>query len=147
MEVLIPDFNGSDESLQTVVFEGPAVLNHNIETVKRLYPVVRLQADYKRSLKLLRKVKKLNKNMKTKSGIMVGLGETEEEVFQAMRDLREVSCDMLIIGQYLSPSEKHFPVMRFYHPDEFLKMKEIGKKLGFLEIKSTPLARSSCQFD
>jgi len=146
IEVLIPDFRGSDESLKMVVLEKPDILNHNIETVERLYPVVRPEADFKRSLELLRRVKKFDNSIKTKSGIMVGLGETKNEVVQTMKYLRKVSCDMLIIGQYLSPSENHYPVKRFYHPDEFLEMKNIGEKLGFLKIKSTPLARSSYQF-
>ncbi|MFC1562804.1 lipoyl synthase [candidate division KSB1 bacterium] len=147
VEVLIPDFNGCDESLKVVIFEKPDVLNHNIETVERLYPVMRPQADYKRSLELLKKSKEIDKNLKTKSGLMVGLGETKDEVVKAIKDLREVACDMLIIGQYLSPSEKHYPINRFYHPDEFMEMQNIGMEMGFLEIKSTPLARSSYQFD
>ena len=147
IEVLIPDFNNSEESLRVVVNEKPEILNHNMETVERLYPVIRPQADYKRSLELLGKVRKLDENIKTKSGIMVGLGENKEEVVNTMGELRNVSCDMLTIGQYLRPSETHHPVIRYYHPDEFIEMKEIGEKLGFSEVKSSPLVRSSYQLD
>ncbi|NVM03608.1 MAG: lipoyl synthase, partial [Candidatus Helarchaeota archaeon] len=140
-----PDFNGSEEALKIVVNEKPEILNHNIETVERLYPLIRPQADYRRSLELLCKVKKIDRNIKTKSGIMVGLGEIKEEIVEAMTQLRNVFCDILTIGQYLRPSEKHYPVIRYYHPDEFKQMKEIGEKLGFLEVKSSPLVRSSYQ--
>jgi len=147
IEVLIPDFGGSEKSLRKVINENPEILNHNIETVERLYPVIRPEADYKHSIELLRKVKRIDGNIKTKSGIMMGLGETKEEVIKTMVNLRNVSCDILTIGQYLRPSEMHCPVIRYYHPDEFIEMKEIGKKLGFSEVKSSPLVRSSYQLN
>ena len=147
IEVLIPDFSGSEESLRIITDEKPEILNHNIETVERLYPIIRARADYWCSIKLIQKVKNIDKNIKTKSGIIVGLGETKEEVVKTMVDLRNVSCDIMTIGQYLRPSEMHYPVIRYYHPDEFIEMKEIGEKLGFSEVKASPLVRSSYQLN
>ncbi|MCJ7509197.1 MAG: lipoyl synthase [candidate division Zixibacteria bacterium] len=143
IEVLIPDFRGSSESLKIVLKAEPDVLNHNLETVKRLYPLVRSGADYNRSLEVLQKAKRYDRELITKSGIMVGLGEKWEEIVESMQDLRKVGCDILTIGQYLSPSENHLPIDRYYTPEEFGKLKEIAKGLGFLGIHSGPLVRSS----
>lgn len=143
VEVLTPDFAGSLDSLKLVLDARPDVLNHNMETVKRLYPQVRKGADYERSLKLLCRVKRIDENMTTKSGIMVGLGEAWDEVTELMRDLRNANCDLLTIGQYLSPSESHLPVTKFYHPDEFAKLKSTGERMGFAHVESGPLVRSS----
>ncbi len=139
IEVLIPDFGGRRRSLKTVLKEKPDVLNHNIETVRRLFPKVRPGGKYDRSIRILREAKK---EVTTKSGFMVGMGETWEEIIETMRDLRGVA-DILTIGQYLQPSEKHLPVERYYHPSEFEKMKEIGYGMNFKHIESGPLVRSS----
>jgi len=143
IEVLIPDFRGSSENLEIVLKAKPDVLNHNLETVKKLYPLVRKGADYDRSLELIRKAKEYDKKLITKSGIMVGLGEKWEEIVESMQDLRKVGCGILTIGQYLSPSENHLPVDRYYTPEEFGKLKEIALQLGFSGVHSGPLVRSS----
>ncbi|MFQ6031549.1 MAG: lipoyl synthase [Candidatus Zixiibacteriota bacterium] len=144
-EVLIPDFLGSFDSLKIVLDEKPDILNHNLETVKRHYPQVRKGADYQRSLNLFRIAKNHDPNLITKSGIMVGLGETWAEIIELMRDLRNVGCNLLTIGQYLSPSREHLPILKYYHPDEFAELKRIGKRMGFLHVESGPLVRSSYQ--
>lgn len=143
IEVLIPDFVGSREALQKVIDAQPEVINHNIETVVRLYKLVRPKAVYKRSLELLRQVKIRGKNIISKSGIMVGLGEEKEEVIEAMKDLREVDCDILTIGQYLKPSPHHLKVNEYIHPDKFEEYQNIGMSLGFKYVTSNPLVRSS----
>ena len=143
VEVLIPDFGGSLESLETVLEAKPDVLNHNMETVQRLYPQVRKGADYRRSLYLLRNVKEVDKSMVTKSGVMLGLGESLEEIVELIRDLRNVDCNLLTIGQYLSPSNEHLPIAKFYHPDEFAELKVVGEEMGFAHVESGPLVRSS----
>lgn len=142
IEVLIPDFKGDTTALQTVIEAGPVIINHNIETVPRLYSEVRPQAVYLRSLELLRKVKELS-SLYSKSGLMVGLGETYEEVVQSLHDLREVDCDFLTIGQYLAPSKKHHPVVEYIHPDIFAQYKEEALAMGFKGVASGPLVRSS----
>ena len=147
VEVLIPDFKGNANSLQKIADAGPEIINHNIETVSRLYPEVRPMASYRRSLELLKNIKLLNENIFSKSGIMIGLGEEEDEVINVMKDLRSVECDFLTIGQYLAPSKNHHPVVEYKHPDVFNRYKEIGKKLGFKYIASAPLVRSSYQAD
>ena len=143
VEVLVPDFNGSWEALQKIIDVQPEVINHNMETVPRLYPLVRPKAVYKLSLELLRQVKIRNKNIVSKSGIMVGLGEKKEEVIQAMKDLRQVNCDVLTIGQYLRPSPHHLEVQEYIHPDKFEEYRKIGMSLGFKYVASAPLVRSS----
>jgi lipoic acid synthetase len=143
VEVLIPDFHGSAEALNAVVQAHPEVINHNVETVPRLYPDVRPGADYSRSLGLLFMVKNLNSEIITKSGLMLGLGETKEEVVEVMKDLREANCDLLTLGQYLQPSPKHHPVVRFISPEEFSQYRDIGKEMGFIEVAAAPLVRSS----
>jgi len=141
VEVLIPDFEGDEAALQAVLDEYPDILNHNIETVRRLFPSVRPQGKYERSLTLLERAKR--KGARTKSGLMVGMGETADEVREVLRDLRRAGCEILTIGQYLQPTNRHLPVVRFYHPDEFAAFKTEGLALGFSHVESGPLVRSS----
>jgi lipoic acid synthetase len=143
VEVLIPDFKGKWSSLKTVVKEGPDVLNHNVETVRRLYPEVRPQADYRRSVELLKRSKEIDPHLVTKSGFMLGLGETEEEVLDLLRDLKEVECDFLTIGQYLQPRSDRLPVLQYIPPEEFEKYRETGEEMGFKAVGSGPFVRSS----
>jgi lipoic acid synthetase len=143
IEVLIPDFKGDLRSLKAVLKECPEVLNHNIETISRLYPRVRPLADYKRSLNLLKRSKEDCPHIPTKSGFMLGLGETQEEVLELLRDLREVGCDFLTIGQYLQPRQDRLPVVRFIPPEEFEEYKRIGEEMGFRAVASGPFVRSS----
>jgi len=141
IEVLIPDFRGVAWALDLIIDTKPDILNHNTETVPRLYKIVRPQAKYERSLELLKRAKK--KGMVTKSGLMLGLGEEIDEVVNVMNDLRKVGCDILTLGQYLQPSKDHLAVDRYVHPDEFLMLKEQGIELGFRHVESGPLVRSS----
>jgi len=143
VEVLVPDFQGSVAALKTVVDAAPEVLNHNIETVPRLYPHVRPQASYHRSLELLRAARKMNPNLLTKSGLMVGLGEMAMEVEDVMADLRKAGCEMLTIGQYLSPSGRHFPVVEYIHPDAFASYHRTALNMGFRSVAASPFVRSS----
>ncbi len=141
METLIPDFAGKWENLQIIIDAAPEIVSHNLETVRRLTKEVRIQAKYDRSLELLRRLKE--GGMKTKSGVMLGLGESEAEVFETMEDLRSVNVDILTLGQYLQPTVKHLPVVEFIHPDQFAKYREEGLKMGFKFVESGPLVRSS----
>jgi lipoic acid synthetase len=141
IEVLIPDFEGIDAALATVCSEKPEILNHNIETVERLFPSIRPQGKYQRSLEVLRKAKQ--QGMTTKSGLILGLGETLDEAREVMRDLRSTGCDITTIGQYLQPTRQHLPVARFYEPSEFALLKEEGLAMGFTHVESGPLVRSS----
>jgi lipoic acid synthetase len=143
IEVLTPDWEGDWENLRRVVEAGPVVYNHNVETVPRLSRQVRSKARYDRSLELLSQVKKIDPNMTTKSGIMVGLGETLPEIVETMEALVAHEVDLLTVGQYLQPDTKHLPVKRYYHPDEFAEIKEIGERIGFKHIESGPFVRSS----
>jgi lipoic acid synthetase len=143
VEVLIPDFKGNWDALAEVVEARPDVLNHNMESIARLYDVVRPQAKYGRSLELLERVKQLDPDMRTKSGLMVGLGEDMSELLDTMRDLSRVRCDLLTIGQYLRPSERHLPVVRYYPPEDFDALKRQGDLMGFVHVESGPLVRSS----
>ncbi len=143
VEVLIPDLEGNWEALQTIVQARPEVLNHNTETVSRLYRRVRPYANYQQTLTLLQIVKQLDRQMLTKSGLMVGLGETVTELLETMQDLRDTGCDILTIGQYLSPSPRHLPIQRYYTPEEFDELKEVGIEMGFRHVESGPLVRSS----
>lgn len=143
VEVLTPDFRGDMEALMLVLSANPDVFNHNIETVKRLYPVIRPQADYQRSLKILRKSAKITAAIKTKSGLMLGFGETFDEVIEALYDLRECGCNVLTIGQYLRPSKNNIPVAQYIKPEEFERLKEVAISLGFDYVASGPLVRSS----
>ncbi len=143
VEVLIPDFKGNWDALAEVVEARPDVLNHNMESIARLYDIVRPQAKYERSLELIDRVKQLDPEMRTKSGLMVGLGEEMSELLDTMRDLSQVNCDLLTIGQYLRPSEQHLPVVRYYPPEDFAELKRQGDLMGFVHIESGPLVRSS----
>jgi lipoyl synthase len=143
IEVLIPDLCGDWAALEIVLRAAPQVLNHNTETVPRLYRQVRPQGNYIRSLELLTKSRQMNPKVYTKSGIMVGLGETDAEVRQTMSDLREVDCDILTIGQYLQPSPKHLEVAEYVTPEQFAAWREFGESIGFLQVVSSPLTRSS----
>jgi lipoic acid synthetase len=141
VEVLIPDFKGSEEALNIVLDAGPDILNHNLETVPRLYRTVRPQANYRQSLEVLSRAKA--KGFVTKTGMMLGIGERTEEVIEAMKDVREMKCDILTLGQYLRPTKEHLPVDRYVHPDEFKMLKDLGMEMGFKHVESGPLVRSS----
>ena len=143
VEVLIPDFKGDRGLLSLVVKAEPDILNHNIETVPSLYREVRPQADYSRSLELLKNVKEVNRNMLTKSGIMLGLGEKKEQVLSVLEDLCSIGCDLLTIGQYLAPSAEHHPVVEYIHPDIFSEYRDAALKMGFKSVASAPFVRSS----
>ena len=143
IEVLIPDFQGNEEALQTVLDARPDVLNHNTETVPRLYRMARSGGRYQRTLDLLTRSRRYAPAIPTKTGVMVGLGEERDELVQVFRDLRNVGCEILTIGQYLRPSPAHAPMVRYYHPDEFLTLKQIALDLGFVHVESGPLVRSS----
>ncbi len=143
VELLIPDFKGSDTALRLVVDARPDILNHNLETAARLYRIARPGGRYDRALRLLRRAKEMDPEMITKSGIMCGLGEDWDELLVAMRDLREQDVDILTLGQYLRPSGGHLPVARFYTPDEFSQLREFGRELGYRHVEAGPLVRSS----
>ena len=143
IEVLIPDFSGSFEALKKVINASPDILNHNIETVPVLYPVIRPMADYERSLLLLSRVKAIDNEQVTKSGLMIGLGETFDEIIGSAEDLRKHSCEIITIGQYLQPSKSHFPVKKYYTPKEFEELKREVMKLNFRHVECGPLVRSS----
>ena len=143
IEVLIPDFNGDLSCLLAVLRETPDVLNHNVETVCRLYPQVRPQADYRRSLELLKRAKKSSPHLLTKSGFMLGLGEAQQEVLDLLRDLRDAGCNFLTIGQYLQPRPDRLPVARYIPPEECEEYKRIGEEMGFERVASGPFVRSS----
>jgi len=143
IEVLIPDFKGNPEALRLVVDARPDILNHNLETIERLYRIARPGGRYPRALELLRRAKTLAPDQMTKSGIIVGLGEEWDELVVAMRDLRAQDVDILTIGQYLRPSEQHLPIARWYTPDEFAELKQIGMAMGYRHIEAGPLVRSS----
>lgn len=143
IEVLTSDFQGNPENIKIVAEASPDVFAHNIETVERLYPVVRRQGKYEWALKLLKSVKLMNPNQLTKSSLILGMGETFEEIIQTMKDLRDVGCDIFTTGQYLQPSKRHAPVMKYYTPEEFAEIKRIGLEIGFKYVHSGPLVRSS----
>ena len=143
VEVLIPDFEGDERALHKVLEARPDVLNHNLETVPRLYPSVRPEAVYRRSLELLERVEAYDSTIPTKSGLMLGLGESPEEIGRTLRDLRQVGCSLLTLGQYLQPTRRHLPVHRFVHPDEFEEWRTVALDLGFAEVASGPFVRSS----
>ena len=143
IEVLTPDFRGKESAIDLVAKEKPTIFNHNLETIKRLYSTIRPQADYERSLALLERVKTQAPKIITKTGIMVGLGESRDEVLQVMKDARNVGVDMMTIGQYLQATLKNYPVQEYIHPKIFEDYKEEGMKMGFLYIESAPLVRSS----
>jgi len=145
IEVLVPDFRGDWRALETLMRARPDILNHNIETVRRLFRRVRPRGSYERSLELLRRAQAMEPDIPTKSGLILGLGENWEEILQTMADLRAVGCDILTIGQYLRPtnSPRHIPIARYYTPEEFRQLKEEGQKMGFRWVESGPLVRSS----
>lgn len=147
IEILTPDFGGNFEALKVVLDAGPTVLNHNIETVRSIFSTVRPRGDYDLSLEFLRRSKEIDPGIATKSGIMVGLGESRSELGHTMFDLSEQGVDFLTVGQYLRPSAKHIEMSRFYHPNEFKDIEEEGRKLGFLNVASGPLIRSSYHAD
>jgi lipoic acid synthetase len=143
VELLVPDFKGSDTALRIVVDARPDILNHNLETVERLYRIARPGGRYPRALRLLRRAKEMAPDLRTKSGIICGLGEEWEELLVAMRDLREQGVDILTLGQYLRPSSGHLPVARFYTPDEFAELRQLGRAMGYRHVEAGPLVRSS----
>ena len=147
VEVLIPDFEGNPDALDTVMDAAPDTLNHNIETVRRMFHRVRPRGDFDQSLELLARAKSIDPNAVTKSGMMVGLGETWDEIIENMRELRSVDCDLLTIGQYLRPSQKHIALDRWYTPEEFAELRREGEALGFRHVASGPLVRSSYHAD
>jgi lipoic acid synthetase len=153
IEVLVPDFNESNDAIEMVLAARPHIFNHNLETVRRLTPSVRHRATYNRSLAVLARVKELHAPrtthhaLHTKSGIMLGLGEREEEVLQAMADLRAAKCDILTLGQYLQPTLKHLPVIEFIHPEKFAEYKTRAEQMGFIHVASGPMVRSSYHAD
>ena len=143
VEVLVPDFHAQDWCIQIVLDAGPDIYNHNMETVERLTPLVRSRARYRTSLQVLRRAKDLSPEVVTKSGVMLGFGEKETELFQIMDDLREVGCEVLTMGQYLRPSPKHLPVVEYITPEQFNYYGDIARRKGFLYVASGPLVRSS----
>ena len=143
VELLIPDFQGLGEALDAVIAAGPDILNHNTETVPRLYKLARHGGRYERTLEIFRRSRRVAPGLLTKSGIILGLGEERDELVATMRDLREAGVSILTLGQYLRPSAQHLPVARYYHPDEFRELGEIGRALGFAHVESGPLVRSS----
>jgi lipoic acid synthetase len=148
IEVLVPDFNDSDSSVENVLSANPQIFNHNLETVRRLTPSVRHRATYDRSLSVLKKVKqKRGKTIYTKSGMMLGLGEREEEVMVALEDLRRAGCDLLTLGQYLQPTLKHLPVVQFVSPEQFAAFGNVAREMGFVHVASGPMVRSSYHAD
>ena len=143
IEVLIPDFQGNESALRAVLDAHPDVLNHNTETVPRLYRTARSGGRYSRTLELLERSKRFAPSIPTKTGLMVGLGEERDELLQTFRDLRNVGCEILTVGQYLRPTAAHAPMARYYHPDEFRELKQFALELGFVHVESGPLVRSS----
>ncbi|WP_185878583.1 lipoyl synthase [Blattabacterium cuenoti] len=143
IETLIPDFKGNKKIINKIIDTHPEVISHNLETVSRLTKEIRVQAKYNRSLEVLQYIKEKDKNIRTKTGIMLGLGEKEEEILETLRDIKNSQVDILTIGQYLQPSLKHFPVRFFVDPDKFQELKKIGLKMGFKYVESGPLVRSS----
>lgn len=143
IEVLTPDFNGHKELIEVVINSKPNVYNHNIETVKSLYDLVRPEADYQQSLEVIKAIKEIDPKMTTKSGIMLGLGESQAQVFETLRDLKEAGCDIVTIGQYMQPSESHIKMVEYIHPDQFKVYEEYAYQLGFAAVASSPLVRSS----
>lgn len=143
VEVLIPDFGGVESSLRVVTDASPDVLAHNLETIRRLYPLLRPQADYQRSLSLLSRVKQRPGKIRSKSSLMLGLGEQSGEVFEAIRDLKECGCDYLTLGQYLAPSKSHYPVSEYINPEEFQKYRRYALGIGFRGVAASPITRSS----
>lgn len=145
VEVLIPDFMGSINALEEIVKQGPDVISHNLETAKRIYPLIRNKANYNRSLSVLKNIRLISHYQTTKSSLMLGLGEVDKDIEEALEDLRSVHCDMLVLGQYLQPSLEQYPVQRFYSPEEFKYWEKFAYGLGFRSVYSSPKARTSYQ--
>ena len=143
IELLTPDFQGSLDAVRVISSAGPDIFSHNVETARRLYPAIRFKSDYDRSFGLLKSARQMNPKMFIKTGIMVGLGESTEEVLQIMRDALNSGVDIFTIGQYLRPSPKHAAIVKYYHPDEFVSFREYGQKLGLRWVFAGPLVRSS----
>ena len=143
IELLIPDLQGNWNALQTIITAGPDIIGHNMETVPRLYAEVRPEAEYARSLEVLAQIKRMSATIISKSGLMLGMGETDAEILQVMRDLREQHCQILTLGQYLAPTAKHFPVQQYITPEKFRELGKMGRDLGFEHVESGPLVRSS----
>ena len=143
IELLTPDFQGSLESVKTIIDAGPDIFSHNIETIRRLYPAIRFKSDYTTSFGLLKAAKEMNREIFIKTGIMIGLGEGKEEIVDVMHHAVEAGVDILTIGQYLRPSAKHAEIKKYYHPDEFAELREVGRQLGIRWVFSGPLVRSS----
>jgi len=143
IEVLIPDFKSNKSALKEVIYSKPDVINHNIEVVRELFPEIRPEGNYDVSINLLKNVKQYSKEMKTKSGFMIGLGETKDQIIKTMKDLRDADVDFLTIGQYLQPSKNHVEIKKYYTPQEFDELREIALKMGFKHVESGPLVRSS----
>ena len=143
IELLTPDFQGSLESVKTIIDAGPDIFSHNIETIRRLYPAIRFKSDYTTSFGLLKAAKEMNRVIFIKTGIMIGLGEEKEEIVDVMHHAVEAGVDILTIGQYLRPSAKHAEIKKYYHPDEFAELREVGRQLGIRWVFSGPLVRSS----
>ena len=143
VEVLIPDLNGNRDALKRIMTAGPDVINHNMETVKSLFEKIRPQGDYNTSLELLRRIKDRDKMMVTKSGFMIGLGEEWSDILALIKDLADARCDRLTIGQYQQPTRKHWPVHKYYHPDEFEDLKRLAEQIGLQSVEAGPLVRSS----
>ena len=143
VEILIPDFKGKIKSLKKVIDAKPDVINHNIEVVQELFPEIRPEGNYETSLQLLRDIKDINKNVKTKSGFMIGIGETKDQILKTMKDIRNADVDFLTIGQYLQPTKEHAEIQKYYIPEEFELLKKIGLDFGFKHVESGPLVRSS----
>ena len=143
IELLTPDFQGSLESVKTIIDAGPDIFSHNIETIRRLYPTIRFKSDYTTSFGLLKAAKEMNREIFIKTGIMIGLGEEKEEIVDVMHHAVEAGVDILTIGQYLRPSAKHAEIKKYYHPDEFAELREVGRQLGIRWVFSGPLVRSS----
>ena len=147
VEVLVPDFGGFTEAIRVVLRAKPDIFSHNLETIPKFYSIVRPKANYNRSLGILRAVKEIDDTILTKSGMMLGLGESKEQILNVMKDLRQAKCDFLTLGQYLPPSRDHLPLVRFIHTDEFIKLKIQGDQMGFRGIMAGPLVRSSYNAD
>jgi lipoic acid synthetase len=143
IEILIPDFKGSIKSLKKVIDSNPNVINHNIEVVKDLFPMIRPEGDYKTSIEVLKNIKEINNNVKTKSGFMIGIGENKEQIIKTMKDLRNANVDFLTVGQYLQPTKEHAEIKKYYTPKEFDDLRRIALDLGFEHVESGPLVRSS----
>ena len=143
IEVLIPDFGGSKQSLKKVIDSKSDLINHNIEVVKDLFPTIRPEGNYKTSIEVLKKIKKINNNVKTKSGFMIGIGENKEQIIETMKDLRNANVDFLTIGQYLQPTKEHTKIIKYYSPEEFDDLRRIALDMGFEHVESGPLVRSS----